>query len=128
MVAAGHVREILGLLQRRTCRDSQSFCSAKHVGSMYTCSAPCDLQQVKTYNVSTYPALATCNNSLRDLLTTGVFFRQRLQQVDEPHMLPCGVCSYCECDLVWDDMVGHGERNVWQTVQQCEVHFATCNV
>ena len=32
--------------------------------------------------------------------------------MDEPHMLPCGVCSYYECDLVWDDMVGHGERNV----------------
>ena len=43
--------------------------------------------------------------------------------MDEPHMLPCGVCSYCECDLVWDDMVGHGERNVLQTVQQCEVHL-----
>ena len=45
------------------------------------------------------PTLATCT-SLRDSLTTKVCFRQRLQQVDEPHMLPCGVCSYCECDLL----------------------------
>lgn len=48
--------------------------------------------------------------------------------MDEPHILHCGVCSYCECDLVWYDMVGHCERNVLQKVQPVCDGFATGNI